>query len=92
MSRIDFTVKAEDQGSTPLHNNVTVSVMFEDSNAALPPIWRDVGGQKIDEVTGLCLLENVTSNTRVDVFLKADLPGTVQSYILIVNLDNPHPV
>ena len=75
-SRIDFTVKAEDQGVVPMSSTVSVVVVIETSQSNLPPQWQRLpGGDRIDDVDDLCLLENVTVPTKLDILLETEVPG-----------------
>ena len=70
-----FTAVATDAGTSPLFSVVQVDVYFEDSDDALPPNWENPNGIRIDDLTGIEVFEDVAVGTKVDVSLKAVLPG-----------------
>ena len=47
-------------GTPPRSKNVDVVVTVTNDVSILPPVWDDIGGVRIDDYTGLEVLENET--------------------------------
>lgn len=71
-----MTVRGTDGGSPPRTTDVPVIVDLTSSTASLPPVWQDVGNDRIDDITYIVIPENITVNSKLNIELRAEVPGT----------------